>query len=209
VREDGIRYPVAQDNRYTVWDAFHNQYWPADYLVDRQGRIRDAHFGEGGYAATEREIRALLGEPAAAPARVRAQRAGAVSTPETYLGADRAQGWIQDPIRPGAQAFGTLPRDLPQDAFAYGGAWTISGHAARAGAGAAIAVRFGARRVFAVLGSPDRPRRVRELLDGRPYRTIAVRDQRLYPLVDLPGPGSHLLTLRVDPGVAGYAFTFG
>src|SRR4051794_20337826 len=62
IRQDGVRYPVAQDNDYTTWDAYHNAYWPAEYLIDAEGQVRHVHFGEGDYDQTERAIRALLAE---------------------------------------------------------------------------------------------------------------------------------------------------
>jgi hypothetical protein len=91
---------------------------------------------------------------------------------------------------------------------------------ATAGAGAALALRFGARRVYLVLGSPGRPRRMRVLLDGRPIPdalagsdvhggVATISSQRLYTLVNLPRAGSHLLRLEPEPGIGGYAFTFG
>jgi cytochrome c biogenesis protein CcdA/thiol-disulfide isomerase/thioredoxin len=215
IREDGIRYPVAQDNDFTVWKAFQNQYWPAKYLIDAKGQIRYVHFGEGDYGQTEAAIRDLLAEARGSrvPAEithVHAEGASpALSTPETYLGSARAQGWLQDPIMPGGRDFGALPRDLPQDRFAYGGAWKIGAESATALARAQIAVRFGARRVFLVLSSHRPGARVRVFVDGRPTRVVRVREQRLYTLADLPRAGSHLLTLDVDRGVSGYAFTFG
>ena len=63
----GIRYPVAQDNAYATWKAYGNQYWPAQYLVDRDGTIVLEHMGEGGYDEMERAIRALLGDDTAKP----------------------------------------------------------------------------------------------------------------------------------------------
>jgi thiol-disulfide isomerase/thioredoxin len=62
IKRFGIAYPVAQDNRYATWQAYANQYWPAVYLIDRQGRIAYTHFGEGAYEQTEARIRALLDE---------------------------------------------------------------------------------------------------------------------------------------------------
>jgi cytochrome c biogenesis protein CcdA/thiol-disulfide isomerase/thioredoxin len=209
IRTAGLRYPVVQDNDYAVWNAFQNQYWPAEYLIDKRGHVRYASFGEGDYDKTEAAIRSLLGErgPTAGDVRAATPSQG-MSTPETYLGAARAQGWVQDPIRPGARDFGALP-DVGQDEFAYGGIWNISPERATAGIGARVAVRFGARRVFLVLGSPGRPRRVEVRLAGEPPRTITVRDQRLYTLVDLPRVESRKLELRFEPGVRAYAFTFG
>jgi hypothetical protein len=141
-----------------------------------------------------------------------------VTTPETYLGAERAQGWLQDPIRPGARDFGALPAEIPDDRFAYGGAWTIEGTDARAGRDARIGVTFGARRVYLVLGGG--PGDVAVRLDGRPIADrlagadvhggrLRVDRQRLYGLVELPRAGRHRLELRFAAGVRGYAFTFG
>jgi len=67
IKRFGITYPVAQDNKYATWSAYNNQYWPAFYLIDKQGKVVYQHFGEGAYAATEAKIRTLLAESAAAP----------------------------------------------------------------------------------------------------------------------------------------------
>ncbi len=217
VREGGLKYPIAQDNNLTVWTAFQNQYWPAEYLIDARGHLRYASFGEGDYDKTESAIQRLLKEAgrSGAPVSARPVKAQApspgVTTPETYLGADRAQGFVNGRIRPATQDFGALTdrAELGQDAFAYGGTWTVSGHDATAGAGARLAVRFGARRVFLVLGSPGHARKVQVLLDGKPYKTLTVDHQGLYTLADLSAVQSRYLELRFEPGVSGYAFTFG
>ena len=224
IAQNGLRYPVVQDNRYATWGAYRNQYWPAEYFIDARGRLRYTHFGEGDYGRKERVIRSLLAEAGRAPdagdVRVHAQQPGEVSTPETYLGAARAERFVNGPIRPGRQAFGRAATP-PPDHLAYGGRWLIGAVTAEAGRGARLQLTFGARRVFLVLGSRgDAPRSVRVRLDGRPLRRrdagadvregrVTVRRYRLYSLVDLPGAGRHLLTLDFSPGVRGYAFTFG
>ncbi len=225
IRQNHLTYPVVQDNDLATWDAWGNQYWPADYLVDAQGHVRDAHFGEGGYDETERAIRTLLrdaGHPvpgAGARATGQAPSPGA-TTPETYLGAARAQGWVNGTIHSGWQDFGAAPASLPTNRLAYSGRWGITDEDATSGAGARIDLEFNARRVFLVLGSPERARQVRVLLDGRPIPArlagtdvrggrATVEAQRLYRLVDLPEVERHRLTLEFEPGVHGYAFTFG
>jgi cytochrome c biogenesis protein CcdA/thiol-disulfide isomerase/thioredoxin len=225
ISQNHLTYPVVQDNDLATWDAWGNQYWPADYLVDAEGRVRSAHFGEGGYSDTERAIRTLL-EQAGHPnlgggARATAQTPSAgATTPETYLGAARAQGWANGVIHPGNQDFGAAPAALPTNRFAYAGRWGITNEDATSGAGAEIDLEFHARRIFLVLGSPDRARHVQVLLDGRQIPAklagadvrsggATVRAQRLYRLVDLPAVAQHRLTLRFDPGISGYAFTFG
>ena len=131
IKQNGLTYPVAQDNDLATWDAWGNQYWPAHYLIDAEGNVREAHFGEGGYAETERAIRTLLEEAghgslgAGARATGEAPSLGQI-TPETYLGAARAQGWVNGPIDPGNQSFGPAPGPMQRDQFAYAGDWGIT-----------------------------------------------------------------------------------
>ena len=233
IEQNGLEYPVVQDNELGTFRAFGNQYWPAKYLIDADGQVRYVHFGEGSYDETESAIRTLLAEAgqdglgAGARARVETPSPG-VTTPETYLGALRADGWVNLP-RPasvfeldevtGTRDFGAAP-EPGANRFSFGGTWEIGEEEATAVRGASIEAEFGARKVFLVLGSPQGARRVRVLLDGRPVPdrlagedvsggVATVSAQRLYRLVDLPRVGRHRLTLRVQPGVSGYAFTFG
>jgi cytochrome c biogenesis protein CcdA/thiol-disulfide isomerase/thioredoxin len=223
----GLTYPVVQDNDYATWSAYNNQYWPADYLVDAQGDIRYVHFGEGDYGAAERAIRDLLAAaghaPRGGPARVRAQHPSpGLGTPETYLGAAKAQGFVGDGVREGTRDYSRVPAgSLAPNDFAYGGRWSIIGESATAASrGSTLELRFQARRVFCVLGSTDRRRAVRVLLDGKPIParfagadvrsgTAEISRHRLYELVNLPRVGDHTLELRFARGVTGYAFTFG
>jgi cytochrome c biogenesis protein CcdA/thiol-disulfide isomerase/thioredoxin len=225
IAQNHLTYPVVQDNDLATWDAWGNQYWPADYLVDAQGNVREAHFGEGDYAETERAIRTLLHEAghtnlgSGARAVAQAPSAGDI-TPETYLGSARAQGWVNGQIHPGNQDFGAPPAQLDAGQFAYAGHWGITDEDATAGAGGEIDMEFNARRVFLVLGSPESARHIQVLLDGKPIQAnmagtdvrngrVTVKAQRLYRLVDLPSVSQHRLTLIFDPGISGYAFTFG
>ncbi len=221
----GLTYPVAQDNDYATWTAYRNQYWPADYLIDATGRVRLVHFGEGSYSETERAIRALLAEAGrrdlGAMARAHTQRPDPDATPESYLGAARASRFANGPIRVGTQAFHSVPApELQPDQLAYGGRWSITPESATAVRAASLELRFRARRVFLVLGSPRRARPMRVFLDGRPIPSslagpdvhdgvATISGQRLYRLVDLPRARSHVLTLRPASGISGYAFTFG
>ncbi len=220
---NGLTYPVVQDNDYGTWTAYGNQYWPAKYLIDAEGNVRYVHFGEGDYGVTERAIRSLLAERGSprlgAETRVRAQvPSRAVLTPESYLGLSRAERFAEPP-RPGTHRY-SAPARLAPNQLAYGGRWTLAPEGATAAGGSSLDLDFQARRVFLVLGSPGRARSARVLLDGRPLPDrLAGRDvhggmlevnaQRLYGLVDLPAVGTHRLTLRLPPGISGYAFTFG
>jgi hypothetical protein len=226
IAQNGLRYAVAQDNDYATWDAYGNQYWPAKYLIDADGQVRYTHFGEGDYEETESAIRRLLEEAGRRPpdglAEATAERASPfVTTPESYLGAARADRFVNGPIRAGAQTFEPPAGGLPDDHLAFEGVWLVDESSATAGRAARLHVAFGARRAFLVLGTGGgKPRRVRVLLDGRPLPdelagsdvrggTVVVDRQRLYRLVDLPQAERHLLTLEFAPGVSGYAFTFG
>jgi cytochrome c biogenesis protein CcdA/thiol-disulfide isomerase/thioredoxin len=223
IERNGLRYPVAQDNDLATWNAYGNQYWPAEYFIDARGRVRFVHFGEGSYGEKEHVIRQLLAEAGdrvgrgMSGARGLAPSAG-VTTPETYLGAARAERFTNPMLSPGLHDFTKAPPP-PANEFAYRGRWRIGLHSATA-EGGSLALNFGARRVYLVLGSSGRSRRMRVLLDGRPIPdglagadvhggTVEVSAQRLYELVDLPMVGHHVLRLLPEPGVTGYAFTFG
>ncbi len=221
---NGIRYPVAQDNDQATWNAYGNQYWPAEYFIDAQGNVRYVHFGEGEYGEKEKVIRELLAEAgrpvAAKEAKVHAiAPSKTVSTPETYLGAARAERFTNSELSPGLHRF-TAPAKVPANEFAYHGSWRIALDSATAAAGASLDLNFGARRVYLVLGSPGHSRRMRVLLDGKPISSadagtdvhdgaVTISPQRLYNLVNLPRVAHHVLTLEPEAGVMGYAFTFG
>jgi cytochrome c biogenesis protein CcdA/thiol-disulfide isomerase/thioredoxin len=225
IRQFGLRYPVVQDNNMGTWNAYGNQVWPAEYLVDARGEVRDAGFGEGNYARTETAIRALLAE-AGRNLGGRSRPSGVVrpserATPETYLGTARAEGWLQPP-QAGLHSYGApAGGQLALNQFAYSGSWRISGEPATAESSAGIDAEFQAKHVYLVLSSQGaHPRTVRVLLDGRRIGAratgadvrsgvLTVTRQRLYTLVSLPGAERHRLSLRFDPGVSGYAFTFG
>jgi cytochrome c biogenesis protein CcdA/thiol-disulfide isomerase/thioredoxin len=220
-----IRYPVAQDNEFATWNAWGNRYWPAKYLIDARGRVRYAHFGEGAYVESEAAIRALLAEAGqdrlgeTASARVETADPELV-TPETYLGFERAEGFVPGPPRPGYGIY-EAPDDLRPVSFALSGGWYIGQESATAVRDARIEARVTARKVFLVLSSKGgQPRDVEVLLDGRPVRAgeagedvrggrVTVREERLYRLVSLARVEDRRLTLRVPAGVTGYAFTFG
>jgi cytochrome c biogenesis protein CcdA/thiol-disulfide isomerase/thioredoxin len=225
IQQFGLRYPVVQDNEMGTWNAYGNEYWPADYLIDARGDVRYAAFGEGDYDKTETAIRALLAEKGA---RVggRSHPVDVVvpseeATPETYLGTNRAEGWLEEP-RSGEHYYGgPVTGELKLNEFAFSGTWKISGQPAEAISNAGIDVEFEAKHVYLVLSSPgERPLPVQVLLDGHPISAadagadvhdgvVEVRRQRLYSLVSLPGDERHHLTLQFAPGVTGYAFTFG
>jgi thiol-disulfide isomerase/thioredoxin len=226
----GIDYPVALDSGYAIWNAFDNHYWPALYFVDRDGIIRDQHFGEGRYEQSERVIQELLGierEPVAVEALgVEAQADwDNLRTPETYLGYGRGGNFAS----PGGSAIDQsrsyeLPERLRLNSWALAGEWTIGReNVALDQAGGSIAYRFHGRDAHLVL-SPGTAGSVpfRVLLDGEaPGRSHGVdvdedgngllQDGRLYQLVrqqDAVRERTLEITF-LEPGAEAYAFTFG
>ena len=231
-----IGYPVAIDNDYAIWRAFSNQYWPAHYFIDAEGRIRHHHFGEGDYEGSERAIQQLLGEAgkttlSAGVVAVNASGAEAaadmkdVQSPETYIGYDRAESFVS----PGGAVHDVshvYVAGMPRlNEWGLAGKWTIGGeHAVLDQKVGSIVYRFHARDLHLVLGpGPDgKPVRFRVTIDGAPPGTShgtdvdadgqgVVTGQRLYQLVRQSGViADHTFEIRfLDPGVQAYAFTFG
>jgi len=237
VKSLGIAYPVAVDNDYALWRAFGNQYWPAHYFVDARGRIRHTHFGEGEYDESERVIQQLLAEAGAANTPsgfVAAAGEGAalasdelhVLSPETYIGHARADSFAS----PGGEVPGvvhayTVPPRLSLNEWALDGPWTVGEESATAnGAPSGIVFHFQARDLHLVLGpGPDgKPVRFRVTLDGMPPGADhgtdvdadgngVVSEERLYQLIRQSGEvRDRTFAIEfLDPGVVGYAFTFG
>ncbi|MEX2612239.1 MAG: thioredoxin family protein, partial [Gaiellaceae bacterium] len=208
VRRLDVRYPVALDNDFATWLAYDNNYWPAKYLVDKSGRVRYSHFGEGSYEETEGWIRRLLGE------KVRTRRTSVadrtpsdITTPESYLGyarLDRFAGPVT-PDREGSYAF--PERRLGQDEVAYDGRWTVTPEHIVAGDEARLRLRFQANDIFLVLAGEGR---VGVFVDGERVKAVAVSGTpRLYTLARFPRLKQGLLELRLSRGVEAYAFTFG
>ena len=205
----GVRYPIAIDNRYGTWEAYGNQYWPAEYLIDRSGHVRHAHFGEGEYDRTESLIRELLATRnvrLAAATRARDTTPTDVITPESYLGYQRLDRYAGSEIAKNREADYRFPSRLAANELAYSGLWRVESERIVAGRDARLRLRYQARYVYLVLGGKGR---VQTLLDGKPARTVTVNGDRLYTLVSDPQEHEKLLELRFTPGVAGYAFTFG
>jgi thiol-disulfide isomerase/thioredoxin len=226
----GIDYPVVVDNRYDVWSAFDNHYWPALYFVDREGIIRDHHFGEGRYEQSERVLQQLLGierEP------VSVEGVGVeaeadwddLRTPETYLGHGRSDRFASGNGRSFDESRRyELPERLGSNQWSLAGTWTIARESVVLDeAGGSIAFRFHARDAHLVLSpGTHEPIPFRVLLDGEaPGSSHGVdtdedgngllREGRMYQLVRQQGTIQER-TLQVtflQPGAEGYSFTFG
>ena len=237
MKELGINYPVAIDNDYKIWRAFNNEYWPAHYFADAQGRIRYHHFGEGDYAESERVIQQLLREAGAktvADGLINADANGVqqapdmhqVLSPETYVGYQRAEHFVPETgLVPDKVATYIPPTNLNLNDWSLGGQWAVGAERATASAPASrIVYRFHARDLHLVLGpgADGKPVRFNVSIDGQapgdahgvdvaPDGSGRVTEQRLYQLVrQTDAVKDRTFTIEfLDPGVSAYAFTFG
>jgi len=207
IRTAGLRYPVVQDNDLQTWQAWGNQYWPAEYLVDQQGRVRYTSFGEGDYDKTEHAIRDLLGARGSMARPRDVVVPSLETTPETYVGVARAQGFAGTPPRLGTHRYRPVPAgDLRLSRFTLGGTWNIGAQTATAVRGATLAAHVRAKNVYLVLSGPGT---VTVRVDRRAPRRLAVHSQRLYTLASFTHDADHVVRLTFTPGVSAFAFTFG
>jgi cytochrome c biogenesis protein CcdA/thiol-disulfide isomerase/thioredoxin len=216
IKQFGINYPVVQDNNLDTWNAWANEYWPADYLIDATGQVRYVTFGEGDYTTTEAAIRALLAEAGAKDLGAGAKAHGVIVpsmtpiTPETYLGTARAAGWIENEPYFGKHTYSAPSYTMAVSDFAYGGTWTIGNQQALAGAHATIDADVQAKNVYIVLSPPARGAgAVKVFVDGRYSTTLNVTQQRLYQVAGFKTNSRHSIHLEFAAGTSGYSFTFG
>jgi thiol-disulfide isomerase/thioredoxin len=237
VQKFNMSYPIALDSNYKIWNAFHNQYWPAEYFIDAKGKVRYEHFGEGDYDKSEQWIQKLLKEANAQPMPVSivsvhgegAQAAADtrdVRSPETYIGYERAEefsspgGFKQD-----AEKTYTEPNHPLLNDWGLAGDWIVHEQAAiLASAGGKIVFRFHARDLHLVMGPSNngKPARFRVTIDGQApgenhgvdadaQGNGVVTSHRLYQLIRQKGAiKDHTFTIEFEnPGVQAYSFTFG
>ncbi len=215
-RQLGVHYPIAIDDNLDTFNAFKNNYWPADYLIDSTGQIRNLEDGEGNYGATESDIRNLL--VAADPTVHLPPRTGVPDktpvnqlTQETYLGYTYLEqnqfAYIgNSSFTPDGTATYKFPTGLPVDDVALGGTWTSGAQDLTAGAGAQIELSFMADDVYLVLGGSGT---LDVSVNGTHTKSIAVSGiPRLYTLVH-GGYQTSTLSFTASPGVQAYDFTFG
>jgi cytochrome c biogenesis protein CcdA/thiol-disulfide isomerase/thioredoxin len=233
VRDLGITYPVAMDNDLKIWQAFNNEYWPAHYFIDAEGRIRGHQFGEGDYDHSERVIQKLLIEAGFANVPtgiVNPQNGGAeaaadiddMQSPETYIGYAKTNNFISLTAKDVPHLY-TAPGPYGRNQWGLTGTWTIGDEKAVLDkAPGKIVFRFHARDLHLVLGSDDKPVRFRVTLDGAAPDAAhgadidaqgngTVGQQRLYQLIRQNGTiADHTFEIEfLDPGVQAFSFTFG
>jgi thiol-disulfide isomerase/thioredoxin len=237
VQRFGITYPVALDSKHAVWDAFHNQYWPAHYFIDAKGKVRYEHFGEGDYDQSERWIQELLKEANAKPmpaSAVNVQGQGIqappdmndVRSPETYIGYARAEHFASPGgIKQNKEQLYSEPGHPRLNEWGLAGDWTDHEQVALLkSAGGKIVYHFHARDLHLVLGptADGKPVRFRVTIDGQApgenhgvdtdaQGNGVVTSYRLYQLVRQKGAiKDRIFTIEfLDPGVQAFSFTFG
>jgi hypothetical protein len=237
VNKFGITYPVPLDNNYAIWNAFHNEYWPAHYFIDAKGKVRYEHFGEGEYDQSERWIQELLKEANAKvmpPNMVSVHGQGVqaaadtndVRSPETYVGYTRAAHFSSPGgIKQDTEQLYTEPTHPQLNEWGLAGKWVDHQQVAVLGsAGGKIVFRFHARDLHLVLGpkTDGKPVRFRVTIDGQapgPNHGVdtdaqgngVVTEHRLYQLVRQKGAiTDHTFTIEfLDAGVQAFSFTFG
>ena len=224
IAQHGIRYPVALDNHLSTLVNFGNHYWPAHYLINKEGKVVYTHFGEGEYDVTENNIRYLLGlKDRAETIIAEAPTFAPGQTPETYLGYAGANsfGGKERPPHDPETAY-RFPAFLPEHEWALDGKWKMESEKIVAGGkGAALRLNFKARKVFLVLGTAaGKPIHVSLKLNGEaagsnagkdaPAGMVTIERNTLYELIDQKNPRNSLLEIESDaPGLEAYAFTFG
>ena len=222
-----IKYPVVQDNSLSIWNAYNNQYWPAEYLIDANGNIRRADFGEGQYDEMEKAIQLLLKQSGA---KVPTTLSGVPNTtptnpltPETYLGSSRSEFGFPQPINSNGTFSFKSHRTVPANRFDFGGTWSIANEYAQASAGSTITESFSANHVYMILKphAPGASDRVLVSLDGKPLTgatagadvkngLITVDSDRLYEIYSSSQYSQGVLGFTFqDAGTQAFTFTFG
>ncbi|HEY1828017.1 MAG TPA: cytochrome c biogenesis protein DipZ [Acidimicrobiales bacterium] len=214
----GIDYPVAIDNNYGTWDAYNNEYWPAEYLIDPTGQVRAYDFGEGGYSTMEQNIRALVaanGAKVLPPAtNVPNKTPTAQITQETYVGYTEAEGqsadagiWQGTPFVKDRATVYHAPSSIPTNGAALNGTWTDHSQEATAGSNASIGLNFMASDVYLVLSGTGT---ITITDNGKPLSTVSVHGvPKLYTMFSNSQLSSGLLEMHFSPGLEAYDFTFG
>lgn len=227
IKQYKIHYPVPQDNNYSVWNNYSNQYWPAEYLIDAKGNIRRYHFGEGEYDKMEMAIQELLKEAGSTInsnlENIPDQTPTTQLSPETYLGAKRMQFYYPTQNTGTTEKNFTISENLSPNSFSLGGEWKITDENAITKKNSVLNYNFYANKIFLVLrkGTSIKPS-VKVFLDGKLVNDnnkgddvvngeIKIDSDRLYNLINLKGKASqHILKLEFnDSGIEAFAFTFG
>lgn len=225
IKDFGITYPVVQDNNFSTWNAYNNRYWPAKYFIDKSGRVRSSHFGEGAYDESEKLIQELLNEgsvekvsnPISNPQYdIKAQ------TPELYLGYGRIEYLAnRNQLVENEDTTYTYSQTPPSNYFSYNGTYMVGEEYANPKSQAILTLNFTSQQVFLVVRPKSNQSQFKVYLDGKGVNIsnqgedvkngiVTVNKDRLYKLIKLEKPGNHILKLEfLDDNSEIFAFTFG
>lgn len=210
-RELGITYPVAMDNAFSTWTNYRNRYWPAHYLIDKQGVVRHIKFGEGGYATTEKLIRQLLsdGDQSSLPAATDRSDSTptAPTTPETYFSVGKVVNYGGTGVYDEGTHTFDFPARLADDRFALRGPWALDYQGVTAlSDGAAIKLNYHARNVYLVVGGTGT---VRVTRDGVTTELAVSGPPNMRQVVAADDDGAGTLEVSFGEGLQAYSFTYG
>lgn len=217
----GITYPVVQDNNFATWKKYDNNYWPAKYLIDKDGFVRYTHFGEGEYDKTEMAIQELLKEidPNLENIEVNTKTYSTYGrTPETYLGISRGAYSLSTLAQEDKVINFKTPKNIGKNEVGFEGDWVFSDEYASPKKGSKLFLNFDAKEVYLVMKSATSSAKVKVFVDdtvqyfGEDNKNgeVTVDLDRLYRLITLPTSGRHILKLEFqDDNAELFAFTFG
>lgn len=229
IKDFKLTYPIVQDNDFSTWRAYDNHYWPAKYIIDKDGFIRYIHFGEGAYDETEKAIQQLLKEAGATDLSSsinNPESRSSSATPETYLGYDRIQNFRspENLIKDALSSY-TSPERLSSNQLAYRGNWIVMNEYANPQKGSSLVMNFESKEVYIVMrtkrastGLDSGGSTVKVFIDSQAQHpggdvingSVTVNADRLYRIVKLPSAGRHILKLEFeDSNTEVYALTFG
>ena len=220
VKKENIKYPVVMDNDFSTWRAYQNRYWPMKYLIDMDGFVVYAHAGEGAYDETELKIQELLGE---LHSRLEMKTSvsggiidpankvvvGEVGSQETYFGSDRNEYLANGEQNKEGEQTLTIPNNIILNKLYLGGKWNIFPEYASAGAGGEIVFKYKSKNIYMTAGSKSGAE-VEVYLDGKLNKTINIKSETLYTLIEGTNYNEHTLRLKIKSGtLEAFTFTFG
>ena len=215
VTDNNIKYPVVQDNDFKTWKNYENQFWPAKYLIDKDGNVRYTHFGEGDYDETEKAVNLLLGIKVTSmitdSVKIDKGSTDGILTPETYLGYNRSKGMTNKPVYDDEATYIAtttgLITDLKSNEWTLDGKWAIGQENIATKIGGKLTYKINAKKVYLVAGGNAK---IQVLLNGKQVNELTVTDNKLYTVLD----GSEFvkdgnLELKFEGEISANAFTFG
>jgi cytochrome c biogenesis protein CcdA/thiol-disulfide isomerase/thioredoxin len=211
----GVKYPIAVDNNYGTWNAYDNEYWPAEYLIDAQGVVRHVDFGEGNYGLTESLIRNLLvaahpGVKLPPPTSVPNLTPFVETSPESYVGYKYGLTYMDSDVQPPEDVAAEyhFPKYLSATTWALGGVWNLHAEEATSVKDSKLEINYMAQDVYLVMGGTGTV--TDSAGNGTAPTTIKVSGvPRLYTLFHAKSSANGTMLLKFSPGVQAFDFTFG